>query len=302
MAGVVVAGATFALVAMTCAPRAEEDSGQSAEPRPITGGRFEASGVTHVPGTSSVLFVDDSRTTEVFLMQLTAAGEQQAPAVALPLGADVTDLEGITWDGQRFYAVGSQSKKTGFDGDGLVRFRFDASARRVEGIERIRGLKAWLAANVAELRGTERRVGDLNIEGLAWDADRGRLLLGLRAPVVDGQALIVPIKLADPAGAFSNENIRVDGGAIRVPTNGAGIRSLEYDVTTKALRLIVGAGGNNENRDFGLLEWDGNPHSAPRQLATFPRKLKPEGISRAVLGGRPVSIIVFDVGRFTIIQ
>lgn len=289
---------------MTYAPRVEESNSQRGEPRPIAGGRFEASGVAHVAGTNSVLFVDDNRNTEVLLMQLTPDGNQQAPAVAVPFGANVTDLEGMTSDGQRFYVVGSQSKRTGFDGDGLVRFRFDPATRRIEDVERIRGLKTWLALNVTELRGTERRLGDdvLNIEGLAWDGDKGRLLLGLRAPIVDGYALIVPIKLADPTGAFSTENIRVDGGAIRVPTNGAGIRSLEYDPATRALRLIVGARGNNENRDFGLLEWGGNPQSIPRQLASFSRRLKPEGIARAVLGGRPVSIIVFDVGRFAIIQ
>jgi hypothetical protein len=287
---------------MRWTPRTEHSGSQGAEPRQIAGGRFESSGVVHVPGTNSVLFVDDGRNTEVFLMTFTTSGDQQETAISVPLGANVTDLEGLTTDGERFYAVGSQSKNTGFDGDGLVRFRFDPKTRRVDGVESIRGLKAWLAANVAELRGTERRVGDdvLNIEGLAWDPERSRLLLGFRAPVVGGQALIVPVRLADPAGPFSRENLRVDGAALRVPTNGAGIRSLEYDASTKAFRMILGAGGNNENRDFGILEWDGQAGSVPRQLKSFSRKLKPEGITRAMVSGRSVTVIVFDVGRFTI--
>jgi hypothetical protein len=101
-----------------------------ASPQMIAGGTFEASGVAHVPNTTGVLFVDDGRNREIFWMELSADGRQQASAVRVPLGADVTDLEGITSDGTNFYVVGSQSKKTGFDGDGLVRFRFDPKTRQ----------------------------------------------------------------------------------------------------------------------------------------------------------------------------
>jgi hypothetical protein len=257
-----------------------------------------------VPGTNHLLFVDDGRSREIFLMELTREGNQKGVAVPVSLGADVTDLEGITSDGRHFYVVGSQSKKTGFEGDGLVRFTFDPTSRRVGRVERIQGLKAWLAANVAELRGSERRVGDdvLNIEGLAWDPRGRRLLLGLRAPVVDGQALIIPMKLTDSTVPFSRENLRIDGATIRVRLNGAGIRSLEYDERANAFRVIAGAGLNKENREFRVVEWDGKPGSSLRDISTFSRRLKPEGITRAALGGRPVNVIVFDTGRFAVVD
>ena len=285
-------------------PVATVNAATSGAPRVIAGGKFEASGVVHVPGTSQLLFVDDGRPREIFLMELAPDGSQRGTAVSVPLAADVTDLEGITSDGRHVYVVGSQSKKTGFDGDGLVRFAFDPKTRRADRVERIEGLKAWLAENVAELRGTERRVGDdvLNIEGLAWDPRGHRLLLGLRAPIVDGAALIVPIKLIDSTGVFSRENLRVDGATIRVRLNGAGIRGLEYDERAGAFRLISGAGGNRESREFRVVEWDGNPGSPLRDVLAFDRRLKPEGITRAVLAGRPVSVLVFDVGRFAVVD
>lgn len=277
-----------------------------ASPQRIAGGTFEASGVAHVPGTSGVLFVDDGRTREIFWMELDGTGRQRAAAARVPLGADVTDLEGITWDGSRFYVVGSQSKHTGFDGDGLVRFRFDPQTRRTSDVERIRGLKAWLAGRVPELKGIEHIPGDeaLNIEAIAWDPHRGRLLLGLRAPIVDGQTLVIPLKLQDAAGPFTDANLRVDGAAIRLPLDGAGIRSLEYDPGARAFRVITGAALNDENRDFRILEWNGDAAAAAplKLLATFPKNLKPEGITSAAIGDRRVSVLVFDVGRFGLLS
>ena len=47
---------------------------------------------------------------------------------------------------------------------------------------------------VAELRGMENTKyndGGINVEGLAWDARGGRLLLGLRSPVVEGQDVVL---------------------------------------------------------------------------------------------------------------
>jgi hypothetical protein len=291
------AGVALALVA-SAAP--------AGEPQPIAGGRFEASGVAHVPGTAGVLFVDDGRRREIFFMELHPDGRQRSRAARVPLGADVTDLEGITSDGSRFYVVGSQSKTTGFDGDGLVRFRFESQNRRVADVERIRGLKAWLADRVPELKGTAKVLGDeaLNIEAIAWDPARTRLLLGLRAPVVDGKALVIPLKLQDPAGAFSAENLRVDGAAIRLPLDGGGIRSLEFDAGARAFRVIAGAALNDETREFRILEWNGDdaPSTPLPVVATFPKNLKPEGITPAAIGDRQVSVIVFDVGRYTLLN
>jgi hypothetical protein len=303
-AAVVALGVAVVTSGVKGEPAARPTGVATTEPRVIAGGKFEASGVAHVPGTNYLLFVDDGRRREIFLMEITPEGNQKGVAVRVPLGADVTDLEGITSDGRHFYVVGSQSKKKGLEGDGLVRFTFDPTSGRADSVERIRGLKAWLAANVAEVHGTERRTGDhvLNVERLAWDPRGHRLLLGLRAPVVDGQALIVPIKLTDPNAPFTRDNLRVDGATIRVRLNGAGIRSLEYDDRTNAFRLIAGAGRNDENRDFRVVEWGGKSESPLRDISTFSRRLKPEGVTRATLDGRPVSVIVFDTGRFIVVD
>jgi hypothetical protein len=281
-------------------PAAMSGGSETAAVRAIAGGTFEASGLVGVPGSNLVLFSDDGRSREIFAIAVGADGSQQGSAVPIRIGADVTDAEGMTTDGTYIYMVGSQSKRTGYQGDGLVRFRFDAATRAVTSIESARGLKAWLAQNVAELRGTERRIGDdvLNIEGLAWDPDNQRLLLGLRAPVVAGKTLIVPVKLADPAKPLTAENLRGDGAAIRLSLGGAGLRGIEYDATQKRFVLITGASLDSENRDFELRTWDGRSDSTT-VTATYARQLKPEGVAQLVIDGKPVQVIVFDTGYLT---
>ena len=298
-----VVGAVIALVLINRKPPSSGRPltvGDTVRHRPIAGREFELSGVAHVPNSSQLLVLDDDTNREIFLVEVGADTTQTGEAIPITLGADVTDMEGITFDGTNYYVVGSQSKPTGFEGDGLVRFRYDPGTRRISNVETIGGLKAWLADNVAELKGTARKIGDhvLNIEALAWDPVGERLLLGLRAPVVDGHALVVPIKLIDPAGPFSRDNIRADGSAVRLDLGGDGIRSLEYDPALKAYRVITGATLNEETRDFRIVEWSGRDRSPVRDIALYSKKLKPEGIANAELYGKATKVIVFDVGTF----
>ncbi|HKR13950.1 MAG TPA: DUF3616 domain-containing protein [Pyrinomonadaceae bacterium] len=269
----------------------------------FSGGTFEASGVAHVPGTDAVLFVDDGRNNEVFLMQLGEDRKQAGAIKSIDLATSIVDLEGITTDGTHFYVVGSQSKATGFDQAGLARFTFDAGSQRATGTQSASGLRKFLADNVAELKGMENtkyKDGGINVEGIAWDPRNKRLLLGLRSPVVDGQALVVPLKLRDANAAFSFDNLEVEGRkAIRVPLNGAGIRSIEYDEARKTFFLITGAGPNSEKMDFKLYEWSGNEAPALREMNTFDRRLKPEGITRVTNGNRDFVFIVFDTSGYT---
>ena len=277
-----------------------------ASPIPITafsGGTFEASGVAHVPGTNTVLFVDDDRPNQVLLMQLGEDRKQAGAIKTIDIATSIIDLEGITTDGEYFYVVGSQSKSKGTDQAGLARFTFDSANQRAVGTQAASGLKKFLADNVDELRGmqnTKYNDGGINVEGIAWDPQNKRLLLGLRSPVVEGNALVVPLKLRDPKAALSIDNLEVEGRkAIKLPLGGAGIRSIEYDESRKAFFLITGAGPNPEKMDFKTWEWSGNGTTPTlRELETFDRRLKPEGITRVSTGGRDFIFIVFDTSGY----
>jgi hypothetical protein len=273
----------------------------------FVGGKFEASGVAYVTGTDGVLFVDDGRLHEIFWMRLDETGNQAGAIKSVPLGVNVTDLEGITTDGKFFYVVGSQSKATGTEQAGLLRFKFDAQRQQVEGVEAISSLKNFLAENVAELQGLADRPynnGGINIEGVAWDAQENRLLLGLRSPVIDGHTLVVPLKLRDPGKGFAADNVEVPTKkAIHLSLEGAGIRSIEYDEQAKAFRLLTGATQNSEKTTFKLWEWNGAPNQpALRVLDTFNAKLKPEGITRVTVGQRNFAFLVFDTSGYTMMN
>jgi hypothetical protein len=274
--------------------------------RSFTGGKFEASGVVHVPGTDGVLFVDDGKPGEVFWMRVDGDGNQIGPIKAVRLGVNIEDPEGITTDGSQFYVVSSQSRSKRGEPSGIVRFKFDPATQSAEAVETISYLKRFLLDNVIELRDMDKRNAreSINIEGLAWDPAQGQLLLGLRSPVKDDHALLVPLKLRDPQGRFSSENLEAkETAAMMLSLGGHGIRSIEYDNQSKLFRIIAGATESQEKTDFKLWEWGGHTDQASlREVATFDRKLKPEGVTRMQSGEDGFTFIVFDTSKYLRLQ
>ena len=273
----------------------------------FAGGTFEASGVAGVTGADSVLFVDDGRPGQVFWMSLDESGKQVGAIKAIGLGVEIQDLEGATTDGTYFYVVSSQSKPKAADKAGLVKFKFDAQTQKVEDVESISGLKSFLIENVADLRemgDVKAKQGGVNIEGIAWDSRRNRLLLGLRSPVIDGQALIIPLRLRNAQGAFSIDNLEVvDSKAIRIPLGGVGIRGIEHDGRANLFRIISGSAEDQDQTDFGLWEWNGDEaRPTPSELNKFDRKLKPEGVAKITIGKRNFTLIVFDASGYTVMD
>ena len=270
---------------------------------PITGGPFEASGLVVPPGGKGLLFVDDARPDAVLWMELAADGSPKAAPVRIPLGVSVVDPEGLTTDGRYVYVVGSQSRgNVRGGGPGLARFRFDATRGAAQGAETIDGLGALLAGAVAEVRATggkkKQKAPPLNIEGVAWDAKHGRLLLGLRAPLDAGQAMLIPVRLRDASGPFAAANLLVEK-PIRIDLGGAGIRGIEADESGDFWIIAGGSSGNPVASR--IVRWDGSG-SAVRPAATLPGHLKAEGVVRTVVGGKPVTVVLCDTSQYLLLR
>lgn len=276
----------------------------------LQGGTFEASGVVAVPGADGVLIVDDNRPGEVLWMPVNEAGQQAGEVKPLQLGVEVEDPEGITTDGSFFYIVGSQSSQNAGQHGGLVRFTFDPSTQTVTKAEAITGLREFLIQNVPELKnyaGTKAQDGGLNIEGIAWDPDpeHRRLLLGLRSPQVNSNALIVPLRMRDPNGAFTLDNMQLAApNAIQLSLGGLGIRDIQYDSRLKAFLVISGAPEHHEKTTFTLWEWNGDVNQSstdarPREETTLDMRMKPEGVTRIRVGGKEFIFIVGDASSYT---
>ena len=269
---------------------------------PFEGGTFEASGAAYVPGGKGVLMVDDGRTGEVLWMQLDEAGRQVGPVKPIPLGVTVDDPEGITSDGSYFYIVGSQAQANGGDQNALVRFTFDAASHSVPKAETLTNLRDFLMTNLPELNtGTKASEGGLNIEGIAWDFKRGRWLLGLRSPLgKDGSALLVAIKLRNPAGAFAVDNLQLaEPNVIPLKLGGLGIRDIQFDPESNSFLIVAGAPENLNKSEFTLWEWTGSVEQAGAEPALrkeqdFDPKMKPEGVTYVEVGGRKFILVVCD--------
>ncbi|MGH9763203.1 MAG: DUF3616 domain-containing protein, partial [Blastocatellia bacterium] len=279
----------------------------SSQESPFQGGTYEASGVVQVPGTDSVLFVDDNRPGQVLWMQLDEAAKQKGEIKPVDLGVRVDDPESITYGGSFFYMASSLSNP-GANGNSLIRFVFDPSSGKVTGKpDVIEDLRTFLINSVDELKAEgpkPAKEGGLNIEGLAWDPNRERLLLGLRSPLPNEQALIIPVRLKDAHGAFSADNLQVENqGIIHLSLGGLGVRDIQYDPQLRAFHVIAGEPQHHDKKTFALWEWDGNGGrgQTPGLIQEMPLepKMKPEGVCRVSIGQHTFVFIVGDASAYT---
>ena len=114
--------------------------------------------------------------------------------------------------------------------------------------------------------------GGLNIEGLAATPD-GRLLIGLRNPLVRGRALLVP--LDNPMEVVLQGQRALLGTPIEVDLGGRGIRSIEL----VAGSYLIVAGPTADTGSFAVFRWSGRPQDAPQPLAGVALgSLRPEAL------------------------
>ena len=269
----------------------------------LPGAKIEASGVAYVPGSDLVLMVDDGQPGAVLAMKLDAEGEPIGIPKAIPLGVTIKNPEAITSDGSNFYITGSLSDPAWGNENALVRFAFDAQTQTLRGqAEVIPDFRNFLLSKVPELKSLGEipsTQGGLNVEGLAFDKLRDRLIVGLRS-LIGAQAVLVPLRLADLRGPFAASNLTVENPrVIFLQLGGQGVREITYDAHLKSFLIISGAPEGVEKAEFKLWEWDGEAVSPKvREEAILSSKYKPEGITAAVIGGSPFMFLVGDASSY----
>lgn len=262
------------------------------------GGSFEASGVVSVPDTDAVLFLDDSRAREIYLMRLDDSGRQTGTIKTFTIGLEIDDPEDITTDGRYFYLVGSNTRETE-KRFGLARFSFDSSTDKITAspIPNFRTLLLERVQDIKEASINKANDDGLNIEGIAWDPTGHRLLLGLRSPLATNLAMIVPIGLRDPAAAFTIENLSFnDSPTIKLPLDGLGIHSIQYDWKSKSYLIIGGPSQMQGRGEFSLWLWDGRDKVA--RVAMLDPDMDPGGVTRVRVGNADFVLVVGDSNRY----
>lgn len=115
--------------------------------------------------------------------------------------------------------------------------------------------------------------GGFNIEGLA-EGPHGSLLIGLRNPLRQNRALLIP--LLNPA-----ELVVAGGGparfgrAIALDLGGLGVRSLER---LSDGSYLIAAGRPGDGGSFQLFHWSGRAADAPKSAQLNLGDLRPEGL------------------------
>ncbi|MBV9241959.1 MAG: DUF3616 domain-containing protein [Acidobacteria bacterium] len=258
----------------------------------------ESSGAAWVPGTNQVLFVDDKDSQNILCVTLDDDANQSGDLIPVPLGTKVDDAEDITFDGTYYYVQGSQFRRKSDKGDGIVRFKYDPQSHAVSDLQGIEDWKGLLQKNVPELatsQGQVRTEDAINIEGLGWDPNGKRLLLGFRNPVMDGMAIVVPVSFKDPSAAFTADNVSF-APAIKLNLGGLAIRSIEWDAAKGKFLIIAGAMEGEKKEGFVLYSWDGS--SEPAKVLDLDKKIKPEGITPIDRDSGHFLYIVGDAGYY----
>ena len=271
----------------------------------ITGGIYECSGAVATLDGSGVLFVDDGKTEEIFYMPVNKLGKQAGPVQAIPIGTSIFDPEGITHFGSRYLIIGSHSTLDSDSTAGAAVFDFDPATKTVSNLEVVRGLRKFLLDNVPELKSWADKTsaeGGLNIEGAAFDpnSQRPRVLLGLRGPLLNGNALVVAIRRRDQRAPLTVENLELDEpNAIQLNLKGQGIRDIEYDSRLRAFLIISGSPENEKKNDFTLWTWSSDASqpgglAKPKEQAVLHKKFTPEGITHLNIANHEFIFVLGD--------
>ena len=238
-------------------------------------GICEASAGAFIDSTHFAVASDETNTLQIY-----ERGKPEPIGSGVDMEAftsfDKSDLEAAARIGDRVYWMSSHS----FNSDGE-----DKSKRKVFFATRIvqAGGKPTLVGigkpvkslrdSLAKAAGVEPK--EMNIEALTATPE-GVLLIGLRAPLRNGMALVVPFK--NPGAVVDDPNTTPDfGAAIPVKLEGRGFRSMETLGSGTAPYVIVAGPVSDSAEGFALFRWSG-PGTDPIKVEGVDLTgIKPEG-------------------------
>ncbi|UCB55709.1 MAG: DUF3616 domain-containing protein [Thiotrichales bacterium] len=211
--------------------------------------------------------------------------------------SSLEDLEAVAMDEQgRIYAITSHSRKAnGKRADKreqLVRFTLDGE--QIVDFQAVRNLRKKISRQHDALKDAARvrdvkEEGGFNIEGLSFDADKQKLLIGLRSPVAGSNAIIVILE--NPRAVFENdEKPRISDQLIELDLAGGGIRAMCYDPHLGGFLII----SRKPGKSFKLWLWSGKTDEPPGRLRTPDIKnlRRAEGVTPVLMNGRPAGILI----------
>lgn len=137
-------------------------------------------------------------------------------------------------------------------------------------------------------------VSGLNIEGLTVSKDARTLLLGLRSPLADGKALLIPV--TNPVAALGLGESAPQPLALAQPVlvdlGGLGFRSIEWDAARGV--YLIAAGSADDRAVYRFFTWTGESKDAPVAVTTASAlkaaAIEPEGLT-PVAGFSSIAVV-----------
>ncbi len=263
---------------------------------------YEPSGVLYLSNGDVLIIEDDGRNPLHLISIADHSGfDFSGPFVTMKLSTPVDDLEGITLGrDETVFLITSFSldkkKKRKKKRQRLIQFQIKDD--QVVHELHFDNLLPYLIQQLNKEEHFDAGGTDtLNIEGITFDTEMKRLLIGLRSPLTKGKAIIVVLE--NPYDIFSGTTPPLFAvNNIVVDLDGGGVRGITYDHSLN-LYLISNEVENKKGKlRPGLWAWDGNSAHKPIRISLPKMKgiKNIEGITPITLGANHFLLLVCDDG------
>ena len=224
---------------------------------------FEPSGATTMPDGKVLIVEDESSAHALQLLEIADNNKiieignlYLTKKIKKIFKKEVEDLEAITSDNNIVYATTSftltKGRKVRVAREKLIMFLYNDGA--IEDFRLYGDLKKDLYEAFPKIFRDELFINNaINIEGLSFNSKSKDLLIGFRAPIDDGYALLVSIE--NPREIFFKNAKPKFSKIIRLNLNGLGIRDITFDEQKNGYWIIAGS-SNERSSNFQLWFWD----------------------------------------------
>ncbi len=259
---------------------------------------YEASGVQQI-ADGRVVIIEDEKTRAIRNM-LTFVSENTVQEDPLRFShqskrikTKLNDLEGIAVDGDdNVFAITSHSRsvkgKLKHSRGRLVRFKIKGNL--ITNFEGVETLGTCIRNKIG--------INEINIEAISFDADRKKLLIGLREPLIEGKSLIVVLE--NPNAIFDHhEEPKISDHMFRLDLNGGGIRAMDFDQKLGGYLLVNEIKNTERKIRSKFWFWTGTGTDKPRKVTILEMEnvKNIEGISSVRINGEPRILVVSDDGK-----
>ena len=273
-------------------------------------GVFEPSAVQQLPD-GKLLIAEDEPNHAFSIISIDKTGrfvEDEALDTRVITGFKrrLSDLEALARDDEGFiYALTSHSRtrkgNRSPDREHLMRFKIQDG--NVLGLTSYDNLTQVLETDhklhdlIRERTKAEVSFEEINIEGMAFDPVKKRLVLGFRDPEFNNMALVAFI--SNPKDVFErNAKPEFDEVAV-IDIDGGGIRSLNYDPVLKTYVIANEVKDENGQKFSQLWTWSGNLTDEPQKISlpNLQHITNVEAVDSITVNGKPQMILMGDEGN-----